>query len=152
MLQQEQTSPTKHQANNNSGLSEDVLNLLLEINGSSSGHNPLTKRRTAQSKRLDPRSILRRIGETNPQFECFAHSFRVNGFGGGLTEQQDAQELLQALLGVIIHDAHLDSTSSSVESSFVSVEARTGDYYMSHLAPILLLLLQLKRSRNARGT
>ena len=45
---------------------------------------------------LDPRPLLQRIGETNQQFH---HQL----------EQQDAHELLQAMLGVVIEDAQLDT-------------------------------------------
>lgn len=53
--------------------------------------------------RIDPRPLLKRVGEHHAQF---AHSTR-----GG--EQQDAQELLQALLGVVISEAQLDSLTST---------------------------------------
>lgn len=63
---------------------------------------------------VDPRIILRKISESHSQFEA-----RRGGAVGG--EQQDAQELLQALLGKIIEDAQLDQSSkwSSLESAIV---------------------------------
>jgi ubiquitin C-terminal hydrolase len=53
------------------------------------------------TRRVDPRNLLKRIGQANAQFQS------------NYMEQQDAQEVLQAILGVIITDAQLDSTSSS---------------------------------------
>jgi Ubiquitin carboxyl-terminal hydrolase len=97
-------------------LSNHVWKVLLTINGCSSQQ----QRGRGASKtikdngKVDPRRILRRIGETNAQFQCYAQK-NSNRF---FNEQQDAQELLQALLGVVIQDAHLDTTSSSLESSF----------------------------------
>ena len=67
--------------------SQQVLEVLDMINSRETGR-----------RRPDTRKILKRIGETNSQFRS------------KYMEQQDAQELLQTLLGVIISDAELDST------------------------------------------
>jgi ubiquitin C-terminal hydrolase len=53
-------------------------------------------------KLLDPKPLLRTIGESNSQF-------RSKSFAP--MEQQDAQELLSALLGVLIQDAELHASS-----------------------------------------
>ena len=75
--------------------SRQVLELLESINGSSP---PGSKQ---QRRQPDPRNLLKQIGEKHAQFRS------------RYMEQQDAQELLQALLGVVIVDAQLDSTSAS---------------------------------------
>ena len=99
-------------------LSHDVWKTLLAINGVdelANNDSTSTAARRIRSRRIDPRPILKRIGENNVQFKCYATSR-----WGGLMEQQDAQELLQALLGVVIKDGHLDLTSSSLESTFAT--------------------------------
>jgi ubiquitin C-terminal hydrolase len=62
--------------------------------------------------RIDAREILARIGQHHQQFKS-----RHGGLVG--KEQQDAQELLQALLDMVITDARL-SKGSSLESSILS--------------------------------
>jgi len=70
---------------------KQLLEVLEAINGTARGR-----------REIDPKPLLRRIGETNSQFQ----KLQVH-------EQQDAQELLQSLLQVIISDAKLDTASSS---------------------------------------
>lgn len=75
---------------------EQLLEVLLALNGIQAdkvvtSHNRL---------KIDPRQLLTRIGKTNGQF-------RRKG------EQQDAQEFLQALLGVVINEAQLDSVAAA---------------------------------------
>lgn len=84
---------------------DQLLQLLLATNGIQidsvvTSHNRL---------RIDPRQLLRRVGQSNAQF-------RRRG------EQQDAQEYLQALLGVVISEAQLDSiTAASDHMCFIDV-------------------------------
>lgn len=66
--------------------------------------------------KIDPRPLLRRIGETHSQFQ------RKH-----MGEQQDAQEWLQALLGVVISEASLDSiTAASDHMRFEDDEENYG--------------------------
>jgi Ubiquitin carboxyl-terminal hydrolase len=53
-------------------------------------------------QRLNPKPLLQMIGESTEQFQTKSLSFM---------EQQDAQELLSALLGVVIAEAQLDALS-----------------------------------------
>lgn len=69
--------------------SRQLFDILNEINGSNS------------RSIVDPRGLLQRIGKENPQFQS-RHTM----------EQQDAQELLQTLVDIVITDARLDCTSS----------------------------------------
>jgi hypothetical protein len=71
--------------------SGQLLDILNTINGRTLSKSPVA----------DPRSLLKLIGEHNPQFRS-RHM-----------EQQDAQELLQTLMDIVITDAQLDCTSSS---------------------------------------
>ena len=117
--QREQQMQMQEVTNDSPGvtnLSEHVWNVLLAINGIDQQHpsnaTAASARKRNRNRPVDPRPILKRIGETNKQFRY-----------SGRMEQQDAQELLQALLGVIIHDGHLDTTSSALESTFASCGA-----------------------------
>jgi len=76
-------------------VANQLLELLLKVNGIqqkwvATGHNQV---------KVDPRPLLQRIGETHAQFQRRG-------------EQQDAEEYLQALLGVMITEARLDSTTA----------------------------------------
>ena len=64
---------------------------------------------------VDPRIVLRQVSEKHAQF-----------IG---REQQDAQELLQALLGMVIADAQLDTNVSSLQSSILS--SNSGEDFLS---------------------
>ena len=75
---------------------QDLLNLLLMINGIQADrvanhHNQF---------KVDPRYLLKRIGETHKVFQQSG-------------EQQDAQEYLQALFAVLIADAQLESATAA---------------------------------------
>jgi hypothetical protein len=75
-------------------------------------------------RHLDPKSLLRRIGESNQQF-------RLRSFA--MMEQQDAQELLVALLDVVISDAQLDTMvdrrfAHQVDQNIGTVEFHGGRY------------------------
>jgi ubiquitin C-terminal hydrolase len=85
-------------ASSSDGFAEQLLQILLAANGLDS-----TSHRSHKSHnrlKIDPRPLLRRIGQEHAQFEQRG-------------EQQDAQEYLQALLGVVISDAHLDSITAA---------------------------------------
>jgi ubiquitin C-terminal hydrolase len=88
-------------------LSADLYALLNSLNHSTASH-------------CDVRDILYRVSRENKQFRP------VHGRGRGSVgrEQQDAQELLQALLDMISNDAHF-SSDCSLESSFVSSTVST---------------------------
>lgn len=79
---------------------EQLLQLLLAANGLDSTLHPSHKQKNCSRLRIDPRSLLRRIGQDHSQFSRRG-------------EQQDAQEYLQALLGVVISEAQLDSISAA---------------------------------------
>jgi ubiquitin C-terminal hydrolase len=101
-------------------LSEIVLRLLRQVNGRTSEcHGDETE--------IDPRVILQVVGKGHSQFRA------RYGSGSVGKEQQDAQELLQALVGIIVEDAKLDSTSSVSPSLFSAATSlmhleKSGDY------------------------
>lgn len=75
------TSPT---------LSETMLNLLLEINGE-----------RENKTKIDPRSVLQSVSSENSRFQAkFYHLGK---------EQQDAQELLQAISNLLVQEINLGS-------------------------------------------
>lgn len=85
-------------------LSEDLLHALILLNGREQIHDDIMNNEGIQRFNLpDPLLLLRRIGTKNAQFR-----------GRGTTEQHDAQELLQALLTMIIteSDSYLPVISS----------------------------------------
>ena len=89
-------TPLMRSSSNKVPFAQELLNLLLMINGIQADrvanhHNQF---------KVDPRGLLKRIGETHKVFEQSG-------------EQQDAQEYLQALFGVLITDAHLDSATTA---------------------------------------
>eukprot|EP00980_Cylindrotheca_fusiformis_P000076 scaffold19_cov114-Cylindrotheca_fusiformis.AAC.23 len=71
--------------------SQQLLDILHAINGG----GPTTKRV------VDPRRLLEAIAQHNSQFRSIH------------LQQQDAQELLQTLMDIVVADAQLDGTSSS---------------------------------------
>jgi ubiquitin C-terminal hydrolase len=79
-------------------LCQDLLHSLKSVNG--------------QSSRVDPRSILSQVGQKHAQFR--------RRFGLVTGEQQDAQELLQALLGMIIDECQFELTPFAIRSTIVS--------------------------------
>ena len=106
---------------------QQVLDLLMAVNGMevvSSSSSPSSSlagsarnfvsripRGNHNRLRIDPRPLLRHIGETHAQFEQ-KH----------MGEQQDSQEWLQALLAVVITEAQLDSiTAASDHMRFENV-------------------------------
>jgi ubiquitin C-terminal hydrolase len=88
-------------------LCQDLLNSLKSVNG-----HPL-------HGRVDPRSILLLVGQKNAQFR--------RRFGLVTGEQQDAQELLQALLGMIIDEGQFELTPFAVPSTIVTSFTPTTD-------------------------
>lgn len=86
-------------------LCQDMLYSLKSVNG--------------QFSRVDPRSILSQVGQKHTQFR--------RRFGLVTGEQQDAQELLQALLGMIIDEGQFDLTRIAVPSPIVSSSYPTSD-------------------------
>lgn len=83
------------QSKDDTSAAHELLHLLLMING-------IQETNVADQHhqfRVDPRGLLTRIGKAHKQFKHRG-------------EQQDAQEYLQALLAVIISEAHLDSTTA----------------------------------------
>jgi ubiquitin C-terminal hydrolase len=81
-------SSTSHDDDNgkDEAVPRHILELLQAVNGS------------RDVRRIDPRPLLKKIAAKHAQFQS--------------REQQDAQELLQALLGVVIDEAPLDNLSS----------------------------------------
>jgi ubiquitin C-terminal hydrolase len=88
-------------------LSEILSRLLREVNGQSKHDN----------NNIDPRAVLQVVGKEHSQFRARYGSGRsINSVG---KEQQDAEELLQALVGIVVEDARLDSASSVSPSLFI---------------------------------
>eukprot|EP00537_Pseudo-nitzschia_pungens_P007608 CAMPEP_0172360234 /NCGR_PEP_ID=MMETSP1060-20121228/4308_1 /TAXON_ID=37318 /ORGANISM="Pseudo-nitzschia pungens, Strain cf. cingulata" /LENGTH=957 /DNA_ID=CAMNT_0013082181 /DNA_START=260 /DNA_END=3130 /DNA_ORIENTATION=- len=67
------------------------------------------RRGRRRRKRLDPKTLLRRIAKRNQQFSSY-----------GMYEQQDAQELFASLMEVVIHDSELDASPSDRRLEAVS--------------------------------
>jgi ubiquitin C-terminal hydrolase len=86
-------------------LSEILLRLLRQVDGKIS-------QCYGDETEIDPRVLLQVIGKQHSQFR------EKYGSGSVGKEQQDAQELLQALVGIIVEDAKLDSASSVSPSLF----------------------------------
>jgi ubiquitin C-terminal hydrolase len=86
-------------------LSEILLRLLRQVDGKIS-------QCYGDETEIDPRVLLQVIGRQHSQFR------EKYGSGSVGKEQQDAQELLQALVGIIVEDAKLDSASSVSPSLF----------------------------------
>mmetsp|Transcript_4407 Transcript_4407/g.5000 ORF Transcript_4407/g.5000 Transcript_4407/m.5000 type:complete len:991 (-) Transcript_4407:103-3075(-) len=61
----------------------------------------ILSKKIGRKRRKNPKGLLRQIAKHNKQFQTYG------------IEQQDAQELFAALMEVVIHDAELDSSSSS---------------------------------------
>jgi len=80
----------------NMPFAQDLLELLLMVNGIQA--NGVVNQH--HHFNVDPRRLLKRIGETHKVFEQIG-------------EQQDAQEYLQALVGVLISETQLDSVSAA---------------------------------------
>ena len=80
-----------------------LLGILRSINGATNG------------QRIDTLGLLHAIGDKHPQFRA-KHS---SGRGSVGKEQQDAEELLQALFGIVIDEAQFDLLPSAVPSAFV---------------------------------
>mmetsp|Transcript_11241 Transcript_11241/g.25206 ORF Transcript_11241/g.25206 Transcript_11241/m.25206 type:complete len:847 (+) Transcript_11241:377-2917(+) len=104
-------------------LSELLLDILLFINGLTTDDD--TNHGSYRKKSLDVRELLRRVGEEHAQFRA-----RAGGLSHIGTEQQDAQELLQALIGMIEAEGSASNTSFSgskdVSSSNVLAEPCDG--------------------------
>jgi hypothetical protein len=83
-------------------LSGILLRILWEVNGCS------------KSDIIDPRAVLQAVGKENAQFRARYGS----GRGSVGKEQQDAEELIQSLVGIIVEDANLHSASSVAPSLF----------------------------------
>ena len=91
---------------------EDMLNLLYSVNG--------FKKEASRRQWIDPRPILHAVGLKHKQFQR-----RYGGAGVvAVGEQQDAQELLQAVLGMIIDEGQFDLTPPSVPSTIMSSFAK----------------------------
>jgi ubiquitin C-terminal hydrolase len=88
-------------------LSEILLRLLRQVDGR-------TSQCFGDETEIDPRVLLQVVGREHSQFRA------KYGSGSVGKEQQDAQELLQALVGIIVEDAKLDSASSVSPSLFSS--------------------------------
>jgi ubiquitin C-terminal hydrolase len=86
-------------------LSEILLRILRQVDGK-------TSQCYGDETEIDPRILLQVIGKQHSQFRA------KYGSGSVGKEQQDAQELLQALVGIIVEDAKLDSASSVSPSLF----------------------------------
>ena len=87
----------------------ELLDLLIAING----HRQQSSNSRLQGKSfIDPRSILLAVSRDHVQFRN-NQAFHSQQSAATL-EQQDAQELLQALLDMIVQAAGLDATSSVV--------------------------------------
>lgn len=106
---------------------ESLLSLLLSINGAKS------------TDRIDTRHLLHSVGTKYDQFGP--------RFGSAIgREQQDAEELLQVLVDLIVNDAGLDTTSSMIAPSFVPKEMEDEEW----LSTIVLSVQQ--KLKNKRGT
>jgi ubiquitin C-terminal hydrolase len=100
----------------NSFFCEEMLNLLQSVNGE--------KQEVSGRQCIDPRPILLAVGRKHKQFQR-----RYGGVGvAAVGEQQDAQELLQAVLGMIIDECQFDLTPLAVPSSIVSSFAQNDSY------------------------
>jgi hypothetical protein len=86
-------------------LSETLLDVLLSINGQ--------QQQEQLHNRLDPRPVLQAVGQKHKQFQA-RYGAVTNA------DQQDAQELLQAALGMIIDEGQLELTPAAVPSTLVS--------------------------------
>ncbi|CAB9499089.1 terminal hydrolase 16 [Seminavis robusta] len=103
--------------------SQLLLPLLRSLNGQPS---------TLDGTRLDPRELLWRIAQKNSQFQAQRHGlFGFSSPAHATGEQQDAQELLQALLEMMILDAKLeapkaDNSNNDEASARVATEDDDG--------------------------
>ena len=87
---------------------EDMLNLLMRVNGEN--------QQGSSRQWIDPRPVLLAVGQKHKQFQR-----RYGGVGVvAVGEQQDAQELLQAVLAMIIDESRFDLTPSAVPSTITS--------------------------------
>ncbi|GKY98367.1 hypothetical protein MPSEU_000794300 [Mayamaea pseudoterrestris] len=99
-------------------LPTQLLELLIAVNG---------KQRESQTF-IDPRPILVAVSRDHPQFR----NLSVLRSHDATLEQQDAQELLQALLGMVVQAAKLDESSSAVPY-FANLESIADDRYIDEL-------------------
>jgi ubiquitin C-terminal hydrolase len=102
-LQSYFSEPTTGDDLPDSRVSEGVLSLLLAVNG------------VVHTESIDPREILVSVGQQHSQFKSKSGGSSRHHIGN---EQQDAEEFLQALVGMIVGDAKLDGESSVVPSAF----------------------------------
>jgi len=93
-------------------LCESLLDVLHQVNGSipsSSSSCPRQRRPPV----VDPRNVLRAVGRQHPQF-------RPRGATVNLAEQQDAQELLQAVWDLVAEEGEFQLLPTALPSTFVS--------------------------------
>lgn len=90
---------------NDESLTRCLVDLLHSINGLKVS-SPVT---------IDPRPALAIVAEKHSQFRAKIGMGR-SSIG---REQQDAEELLQALIGIVVEDAELDSTPSATQATFI---------------------------------
>lgn len=125
-----------------STFSKELLDLLKGINNIDSGildeeqenGGTFTRSKVLRRKKLNPKALLLKVAKDNPQFSSY-----------GMSEQQDAQELFASLVGVVIHDSNLDTSSSDHRlevSSDNSVELE------SNILSISELLMRFGNERN----
>lgn len=115
-------------------LSEVLVRILWQVNGRN------------KSDVIDPRAVLQAVGKENAQFRA------RYGTGSVGKEQQDAEELLQALVGIIVEDADLDTASSVGPSLFAPsvVNLEEGEDDDDDTITIMSCLREKRRSQDAQ--
>lgn len=106
---EEENHKKGHDVRHRAVLCETLLDVLLSINGQKPPPPPPQQSSSwSRHPRVDPRPVLRVVGQSHEQFQSSRYAAGGGGNGGAGTnvtaEQQDAQELLQAVLGVIIDE------------------------------------------------
>ena len=92
-----------------------------------------------KKRNIDPRELLWRIAQKNPQFQSNRHQlFGMTVPSSSSTgEQQDAQEVLQALLEMMIVDAHLEDSYTLPPPSAPSSQRHHHNYGRSDSADVV---------------
>lgn len=122
-------------------LCEKLLDVLLSVNG----QRRQSSKRNKNGATLDPRPVLQAVGKKHQQFQA-RYGAVTN------SEQQDAQELLQAALGMVIEEGqfeltHTSALPSALASSFLSLKERDDDEEAATLVSGLFEMRLMKRGR-----
>ena len=101
-----------------------LLGILLSVNGVEFELDLNRSRIISQRRLLDPRPILVAVGRDHEQFRS-RNRFQALTSNSTTSEQQDAQELLQAMMGMVVAAADLDSVDSALPIFLASDRAMT---------------------------